>query len=145
MKISWIILCFVVLVGCHSMKSVVSSEQIDMRRLQTMAISLADTTFIIPGNIFCGIPCTSSPMGAHVPEIYPTAMNKQSLPAGVKPTMIVRHTQLTGKSRDDVQGDKESRHQVDKTEKTPDDSLITFLIIIVVILVMRLVFFRLNR
>lgn len=139
------ILCCVLLIACHSKKSVISSEQFDIRRLQTMAISLADTTFIIPGNIYCGIPSTSSPISAHVPVIYPTAIDKQSSPAGVKPAMIVRHTQLTGESRDYVQGDKQSRHQVDKTQEPPDDSLITFLIIIVVILVMRLVFFRLNR
>lgn len=139
------ILCCVLLMACHSKKSVISSEQFDVRRLQTMVVNLADTTFIIPGNIFHEIPSTSSSIGAHVPEIYPTAMDKQSLPAGVQTAMIVRHTQLTGESRDDVQGDKQSRHQVDKTQEPPDDSLITFLIIIVVILVMRLVFFRLNR
>lgn len=139
------ILCCVLLVACHSKKSVISSEQFDIRRLQTMAVNLADTTFIVPGNIFCEIPSTSSPISAYVPVIYHGTMDKQSYPGSLQPTMIVRHTQLTAESNDNAQGEKQSRHQVDKAQKPQDDSLITFLIIIVFILVMRLVFFRLNR
>lgn len=139
------ILCCVLLIACHSKKSVVSSEQFDVRRLQTMAINLVDTTLMLPINIFSNISSTSAPMGADVPRIVSGAVGDKSCHDGVQPAMIIRHAQLTAEGQDKSQGVSQQRSQEEKTLPNPDDSLTTFLVIIVFILVMHLVFMKLRK
>lgn len=139
------ILCCVLLIACHSKKSVVSSEQFDVRRLQTMAINLVDTTLLLPLNMFSNIPSTSSPISADVPRILAGSMNIQSCPAGVQPAMIIRHAHLTAEGQDKSQGVTQHKSHEEKTQQNPSDSLTTFLVIIVFILVMHLVFIKLRR
>lgn len=139
------ILCCVLLIACHSKKSVVSSEQFDVRRLQTMAINLVDTTLILPLNIFSKITSTSSPISDDVPRILAGSMNNQSCPVASQPAMIIRHAQLTAEGRDQSQGVTQHKSQEGKTQQNPDDSLNTFLVIIVFILVMHLVFMKLRK
>lgn len=139
------ILCCVLLIACHSKKSVVSSEQFDVRRLQTMAINLVDTTLMLPLNIFQKIPSTSEPMGTDVPGIVSGSVGDKSCPIGAQPAMIIRHAQLTAEGQDKSQGVTQHRSQEEKTLPNPDDSLTTFLVIIVFILVMHLVFMKLRK
>lgn len=145
MKISPVILCCVLIIACHTKKSAVSSELFDVRRLQTMAINLVDTTFMLPINIFSNIPSTSSPMGSDVPRILEGSQVNQSCPATSQPAMIIRHAQLTAEGQDQSQGVTQHKSQEEKTRQNPDDSLFTYFIIIVFILVMHLVFIKLRK
>lgn len=110
-----------------------------------MAINLIDTTFMIPVNIFSNVPSTSAPIGSDVPGILAGSMNNQSCPAASQPAMIIRHAQLTAEGQDKSQGVTLHKSQEEKTRQNPDDSLITFFIIIVFILVMHLVFIKLRK
>lgn len=139
------ILCCVLLIACHSKKSVVSSEQFDVRRLQTMAINLVDTTLMLPLNIFSNIPSTSARMSDDVPRIVSGTVGNQSCPGGAQPAMIIRHAQLTAEGQDKSQGVTQHKSQEEKTQLAPNDSLETFLVIIVFILVMHLVFIKLRK
>jgi hypothetical protein len=133
------------LIACHSNKSVVSSEQFDVRRLQTMAINLVDTTLMLPVNIFNDIPSTSAPMGSNVPRILTGSKGNQSCLAGAQPAVIIRHAQLSAETRDKSQGVTQQKSQEEKAQLAPDDSFETFLVIIVFILVMHLVFMKLRK
>lgn len=139
------IICCVLLIACHSKKSVVSSEQFDVRRLQTMAINLADTTLMLPLNIFSNIPSTSAPISDDVPRILAGSIGNQSCPGRAQPAMIIRHAQLTAEGQDKSQGITQHRSLEEKTLPNPDDYLTTFLVIIVFILVMHLVFMKLRK
>lgn len=139
------ILCCVLLIACHSKKSVVSSEQFDVRRLQTMAINLVDTTLILPLNIFSNIPSTSAPISTDVPGILACSKGNQSCLAEAQPAMIIRHAQLTAEGQDKSQGVTQHKSQEERALPNPDDSLETFLVIIVFILVMHLVFMKLRK
>lgn len=139
------ILCCMLLIACHSKNSVVSSEQFDVRRLQTMEINLVDTTLILPLNIFSNIPSTSAHISTDVPRILACSKGNQSCQACAQPAMIIRHAQLTAEGQDKSQGVTQRKHQEEATRKPPDDSLETFLVIIVFILVMHLVFMKLRK
>ena len=110
-----------------------------------MAINLVDTTLVLPVNIFNDIPSTSAPMGSDVPRILAGSKANQSCLAGAQPAIIIRHAQLTAEGQDKSQGVTQHRSQEEKTLPNPDDSLTTFLVIIVFILVMHLVFIKLRK
>lgn len=110
-----------------------------------MEINLVDTTLMLPLNIFSNIPSTSAPMGADVPRILAGNNGNKSCQAGAQPAMIIRHAQLTAEGQDKSQGVTQHRSKEEKTQLSPDDSLTTFLVIIVFILVMHLVFMKLRK